>query len=173
MSTITRKLPVTASSMLHSVSINWTDTSVYDQRYNFNCKQVITVLLNKQEDNREFYVIIYEWIYNEDIPGSHPFCYDQIVPFSATSIVHLWRNKESDSLVKYLVMSDKDLVKYSGAVSASRFRRDLIIAIELFHTEGGKLFESGSIWEHQSRFRIYTGDGQDPPELGGHGWAMR
>jgi hypothetical protein len=173
MSTITRKLPVTASSIVHTVSINWTDKSVYDQRYNFNCKQVITVLLNKQEDNRECYVIIYEWIYNEDVPGSHPFYHDQIVPFAATSIVHLWRNKESDSLVKYLVMSDKELAKYCGTVSASRFRRDIIIAIELFHTEGGKLFESGAIWEHQSRFRVYNGDGQDPPKLGGHGWTMR
>ena len=170
---MSRKLPVISSSILHTVSINWSDTSVYDQRYNFDCKQVITVLLNKQEDNREFYVIIYEWIYNEDIPDSHPFCHDQIVPFNATSIVHLWRNKESDSLVKYLVMPDAELVKYCDTVPASRFRRDLIIAIELFHVEGGKLFESGSSWEHQSRFRIYTGDGQDPPEFGGHGWAVR
>jgi hypothetical protein len=87
--------------------------------------------------------------------------------------VHLWRNKESDSLVKYLVMSDAELVKYCGAVPASRFRRDLIIAIELFHVEGGKNLKTGAIWENQSRFRVYTGDGRDPPGFGGHGWTVR
>lgn len=170
---MSRGLPVVKSTQLHTVTINWTDTSVYDRRRKFNCKQVITVLLNTQKNNNEFYVVIYEWIYDDDIPGSHPFCYDLIVPHDATSIVHLLRNKESDSLVKYLVMSDATLAKYSGNVTVSRFRRDIIIAIQLFKEEGGKYLETGAVWENQKRFRIYYGDGRDPPGLGGHGWMVK
>ena len=155
-----------------TLSIYWSDVSVYDHRRNFNCKQVITVLLNKQSDNREFYIIIYEWIYDEDDVGNHPFCYDQVVSRDATSVVRLWRNKESDSLVKYLVMDDTELVKYCGPTTAPRFRRDIIIAIALFKTEYGKFLETGTVWENQLRFRIYPGDGQDPPGFGGHGWTM-
>lgn len=55
-----KKFPVIIDSIqLHNVMINWVDTSVYDQRYNFDCGQAITVILNKQENGREFYVIMY------------------------------------------------------------------------------------------------------------------
>jgi hypothetical protein len=169
-----KKFPVIIDSIqLHNLIIHWVDASVYDQRYNFDCGQAITVILNKQENNREFYVIMYEWLYDRNIPENHPFCYDQILKLSTSSSVRLWRNPESDSLVKYLVMSNTKLMKYCGCMTAERFRRDIIIAIELFDKEGGKIIESGAVWENQSRFRIYPGDGQDPPGLGGHGWIVK
>jgi hypothetical protein len=69
-------------------------------------------------------------------------------------------------------MDNTELSKYSGTMTAERFRRDIIIAIELFGEEGGKIVESGAVWENQSRFRVYPGDGQDPPGFGGHGWSV-
>ena len=169
-----KKFPfIIESIQLHNVMINWSDICVYDQRYNFDCDQAITVLLNKQENNREFYVIMYEWLYDRDIPENHPFCYDQILKISTSSVVRLWRNPESESLVKYLVMDNNELSKYCGTVTVERFRRDIIIAIELFGEECGKTIENGAVWEHQSRFRVYPGDGQDPPGVGGHGWIVR
>jgi hypothetical protein len=169
-----KKFPVIIDSIqLHNVTIIWVDTSVYDQRYNFDCGQAITVLLNKQENNREFYVIMYEWLYDRNIPDNHPFCYDQILKMSTSSVVRLWRTPESDSLVKYLVMNNNELAKYCGSMTTERFRRDIIIALELFGEEGGKIIESGAVWENQLRFRIYPGDGQDPPGLGGHGWIVK
>ena len=169
-----KKFPVIIESIqLHNVMINWVDSSVYDQRYHFDCGQAITVLLNKQENGLEFYVIMYEWIYDRDIPENHPFCYDQKLRISTSSVVRLWRTPESESLVKYLVMDNNKLSKYCGAITAERFRRDIIIAIELFGQEGGKIIETGAVWENQSRFRVYPGDGQDPPGFGGHGWVVR
>jgi hypothetical protein len=169
-----KKFPViTDSIQLHNVMINWVDTSVYDQRRNFDCGQAITVLLNKQENSRDFYVIMYEWIYDRATPETHPFCHDQILGMSTSYVVRLWRTPESESLVKYLVMDNTELSKYCGSITAERFRRDIIIAIELFGEERGKTIESGAVWEHQSRFRVYHGDGRDPPGLGGHGWIVR
>jgi hypothetical protein len=171
---MSRKFPVVVKSIqLHNVSIRWDDASVYDHRRNFNCTQMITVVLNTQDTNREFYVILYEWLYDRDNPEDHPFCHDQILLRDTSSVVRLWRTKESDSLVKYLVMDDTDLITYSGISGVSRFRRDILIAIELFEEEGGKVCDSGAIWEDQSRFRIYHGDGTDPLGLGGHGWVVR
>ena len=166
-----KKFPVVIeSAQLHHVTVHWSDVSVYDQRRNFNCDQVITVVLNKQENNREFYVILYEWMYA--MPENHPFCHDQILMLDKPSVIRLWRNPESDSLVKYLVMDNNEITKYCGNMTADRFRRDIIIALELFYEEGGKIIVTGAVWEDQSRFRVYPGDGRDPRGLGGHGWIV-
>jgi len=170
--TIPKKFPVVIeSTQLHYVTIHWNNISVYDQRHKFNCDQIITVVLNKQENNREFYVILYEWIY--DRPEDHPFWHDQILKRNTSAVIRLWRTPESDSLIKYLVMDNDELAKYCGNITPDRFRRDIIIAIELFYEEEGKIIVTAEVWENQSRFRVYSGDGKDPVGLGGHGWIVK
>jgi hypothetical protein len=168
-----KKFPVVIESkQIHNVTINWSGVSVYDTRCNFKCDQAITIVLNKQENNKEFYVLLYEWMYDRYSPENHPFCHDQILLPRTSSVVRVWRTPESDSLVKYLVMNNTEIAKYCGDVTSERFRRDILIALELFGEEGGKIIETGAVWEDQSLFRMYPGDGRDPPGLGGHGWIV-
>lgn len=154
------------STTLYNVTVTWTDKSENDKRRRLKCEQIITVILNKYDDNREFYDIQYEWIYDENEPENHPFCWDQHVDIHSTGEHAVWRNRESDSLVKYLVMDDIELTKYSGAFTAPCFRRDIIRAIATFWEHGGKWFE----------YRIedceYLGDGRDPIDFGGEGWTV-
>jgi len=157
---------VLESTIIHNVTIKWSDKSENGKRRNIKCEQLITVILNKYDENREFYDIQYEWIYDENEPEDHPFCWDEHVDIHSTGESAVWRNKESDSLVKYLVMSDTELTKYSGAFSAPCFRRDIIRAIATFWEHGGKWYE----------YRIedceYLGDGKDPDDFGGEGWTV-
>jgi hypothetical protein len=153
---------------LRNVTIHWNDVSVYDNRQNFNCTQIITVNLITISD-KEYYAVTYDWVYDENKPEQHPFYCDQIV---LLDYLTLWRSKEADSLIKYLVMDDKELAKYSGTMTAPRFRRDIIIAIALYWEENGKIKNDGAIWEHTNNYRIYLGDGNDPKGFGGHGWAV-
>ena len=153
---------------LHTVTINWNDISVYDNRKKFNCRQVITVNLNAISD-KEYYAITYDWFYDENKPEEHPFCCDHIVLLDYLTI---WRSEEADSLIKYLVMDDKELAKYSGNKTASRFRRDIMISIALYWEENGKIKNDGAIWEHTNNYRVYQGDGNDPGGFGGHGWRV-
>lgn len=153
---------------LHTVTINWNDISVYDNRKKFNCRQVITVNLNAISD-KEYYAITYDWFYDENKPEEHPFCCDHIVLLDYLTI---WRSEEADSLIKYLVMDDKELAKYSGNKTASRFRRDIMISIALYWEENGKIKNDGAIWEHTNNYRVYQGDGNDPVGFGGHGWRV-
>jgi hypothetical protein len=152
----------------HTVTINWNDVSVYDNRQKFNCTQVITVNLKAISD-KEYYAITYDWFYDENKPEEHPFCCDHIV---LLDYLTLWRSKEADSLIKYLGMDDTELAKYSGTMAASRFRRDIMIAIALYWAENGKIRKTSAIWEHTNSYRIYPGDGNDPAGFGGHGWRM-
>ena len=151
-----------------NVTINWNDISVYDNRQKFNCTQIITVYLNTTSD-REYYAVTYDWIYDESKPEEHPFCCDQVV---LLDYLTLWRSKEADSLIKYLLMDDNELAKYSGNITAQRFRRDIIISIALYWEENGKIKNDGAIWEHTNNYRIYQGDGNDPVGFGGHGWTV-
>jgi hypothetical protein len=151
------------------VTINWNDVSVYDNRQKFDCTQIITVYLNTAAD-KECYVVTYDWIYDDNTQQEHPFCCDHI---AVLDYLTLRRSKEADSLIKYLVMDDTELAKYSGTITASRFRRDIMIAIALYFAENGKLTETGAIWEHKNNYRIYPGDGNDPIGFGGHGWRVQ
>ena len=152
----------------HKVTINWNDVSVYDNRQKFNCTQIITVYLNTTSD-KEYYIVTYDWIYDENKPEEHPFCCDHIV---LLDYLTLWRSKEADSLIKYLVMDDETLTKYSGTMTAQRFRRDIIIAIALYWEENGKIKNDGAVWEHTNNYRVYLGDGNDHHGFGGHGWTV-
>jgi len=158
----------TESSPLHTVTINWNDISVYDNRQKFNCRQVITVNLNQISD-KEYYAITYDWFYDENKPEEHPFWCDHIVLLDYLTI---WRSEEADSLIKYLVMDDIELAKYSGKMTASRFRRDIMTSIALYWEENGKIKNDGAIWEHTNNYRVYQGDGNDPVGFGGHGWRV-
>lgn len=158
----------TESSLPQNVTINWNDISVYDNRKKFNCTQIITVNLRTISD-KEYYTVTYDWFYDENKPEDHPFCCDQIVLLDYLTLL---RSKEADSLVKYLVMDDIELAKYSGTMTASRFRRDIMISIALFWEENGKIKNDGAIWEHTNSYRIYPGDGNDPIGFGGHGWRV-
>jgi hypothetical protein len=44
----------------------------------------------------------------------------------------LYRNHKSDSLVKYLVMDDDELSKYSGPITAESYRINIIRSISNF-----------------------------------------
>jgi hypothetical protein len=166
-------------NVIHEVTIHWLDKSVYDQRRNFNCSQMITIVLNKSATSKEYYYIMYKWLYDVNTPEEHPFCCDPIVSSETSAQECLWRNKESDSLVKYLVMSDTDLAKYSGSRGPSCFRRDIIRAIANLgkncnNTGVNKVWEGG--WgdanHYMNGFRVYPGDGTDTPGLGGPGWIV-
>lgn len=173
---------MTTPNVIHEVTIHWMDKSVYDQRRNFNCTQMITVVLNKSSLDKEYYYIMYKWLYDENTPEEHPFCCDHIVGRGSSTQECLWRNKESDSLVKYLVMPDAKLANYSGIRSASCFRRDIIRAIANLgnnsHNKGvkvgGNVWEAkcGDVWHYLNGFRVYPGDGTDAPGFGGHGWIV-
>jgi len=154
------------STVVHKITIKWSGPSDNDETHNMNCEQLITVILNKYDEDREFYDIQYEWIYDENEPEDHPFCWDQYVDMYSTGEPALWRNKESDSLVKYLVMDDIELTKYSGAFSARCFRKDIIRAIATFWEHAGIWFEN-PINEYE-----YLGDGNDPIYFGGEGWTV-
>ena len=154
------------STVLHHVTVHWSDTSTIDRRHHVNCEQIITVILNKYDQDREFYDIQYEWIYDENVPEDHPFSWDSVVEIYSTGEPAVWRNKESDSLVKYLVMPDDELAKYSGELTAPCFRRDIIRAIATFWEHGGKWFEC--LLDEC----VYLGDGEDPPDFGGEGWTV-
>ena len=106
------------------------------------------------------------YYYDENEPEDHPFSWDSVVEIYSTGEHAVWRNKESDSLVKYLVMSDKELTKYSGVMTAPCFRRDIIRAIATFWEYGGKWFEC--LLDEC----VYLGDGEDPPDFGGEGWTV-
>ena len=154
------------STVLHHVTVHWSDVSINDRRHHVKCEQIITVVLNKYDQDREYYDIQYEWIYDENEPEDHPFSWDSVVEIYSTGEPTVWRNKESDSLVKYLVMPDTELTKYSGIMTAPCFRRDIIRAIATFWEYGGKWFEC-SLDEC-----VYLGDGEDPPDFGGEGWTV-
>ena len=153
-------------TVLHVVTIYWSDISTTDRRRHVKCEQVITVILNKYDHGREYYDIRYEWIHDENEPDDHPFAWDSVVDIFTTGEHAVWRNKESDSLVKYLVMPDNELAKYSGQMTAPCFRRDIIRAIATFWEYGGKWFE-GLLDEC-----VYLGDGEDPHDFGGEGWTV-
>ena len=163
------KIHPSPNESANTVTINWNDVSVYDNRRKFKCTQVITVDL-KTISNKQYYAVTYDWIYDENNPEEHPFCCDHIV---LLDYLTLWRSEEADSLIKYLVMDNTELAKYSGTISASRFRRDIMIAIALYWAENGKLKETGAIWEYTNSYRIYPGDGNDPVGVGGHGWRVQ
>ena len=154
------------STLLHQVTIYWSDESSNARRRFVQCEQLITVTLNKYDDDREFYDINYEWIYVENEQENHPFSWDAVVERYSTGEHAVWRNKESDSLVKYLVMDDEELAKYSGELSAPCFRRDIIRAIAIFWEHGGKWIEC------PINECVYLGDGEDPPDFGGKGWTV-
>lgn len=154
------------STVLHHVTVHWSDVSTTDRRHHVKCEQIITVILNKYDQDREYYDIQYEWIYDENEPDDHPFSWDSVVEIYSTGEHAVWRNKESDSLVKYLVMPDKELTKYSGVMTAPCFRRDIIRAIATFWEYGGKWFEC--LLDEC----VYLGDGEDPPDFGGEGWTV-
>lgn len=154
------------STVLHHVAVHWSDVSTTDRRHHVKCEQIITVILNKYDQDREYYDIQYEWIYDENEPDDHPFSWDSVVEIYSSGESAVWRNKESDSLVKYLVMTDAELTKYSGQMTAPCFRRDIIRAIATFWEYGGKWFEC-LIDEC-----VYLGDGEDPPDFGGEGWTV-
>ena len=154
------------STTLHHVTIYWYDETAHPSLRLVTCEQIITVILNTYDEDREFYDIQYEWIYDENEPDCHPFAWDDVVDIYSTGEPAVWRNKESDSLVKYLVMNDNELSQYSGEMSASHFRSDIIRAIASFWEHGGKWFEP-TINEC-----VYLGDGEDPPDFGGEGWTV-
>ena len=158
---------IVESTLLHKVSIKWMDKDPNDKKRNLKCEQLITVILNKYDEQREFYDIQYEWIYDENEPEDHPFCYDEYVDLDSPGESALWRNRDSDSLVKYLVMDDIELKKYSGDFSAACFRKDIIRSIATFWEHGGKWFEYRLGEECE-----YPGDGTDPIGFGGEGWSM-
>ena len=167
-------------NVIHYVTIQWTDKSVYDRRRNFNCSQIITIVLNKSASLKEYYYIMYKWIYDENKIEEHPFCYDPIVSSETSAQACLWRTKESDSLVKYLAMPDTELAKYSGARSASCFRRDIIRSVAILGKNANNDKVVGNLWEggwgdanhYMNGFRVYPGDGTDTPGLGGQGWLV-
>jgi hypothetical protein len=166
-------------NVIHEVVIDWMGRSDYDRRRNFNCTQMITVVLNKSQLNKEYYYIMYKWIYDVNTPEEHPFCCDPIVSSETSGQECLWRNKESDTLVKYLVMPDSTLAKYSGSRSASCFRRDIIRAIaELgnnYATRTGNVIDNYnklSSLAHMNVLRVYPGDGHDNCSIEGDGWIL-
>ena len=53
------------STIIHNVTVKWADKSENDKRRNIKCEQLITVILNKYDENREFYDIQYEWKMNQ------------------------------------------------------------------------------------------------------------
>lgn len=156
------------STLLHKVSIKWMDHDPNDKRRVLKCEQLITVILNKYDEQREFYDIQYEWIYDENEPEGHPFCYDEYVDLNSPGESVVWRNRDSDSLVKYLVMDDNELRKYSGDFSAACFRKDIIRAIATFWEHGGKWYDYRIGDEYE-----YPGDGTDPIGFGGEGWSIK
>jgi hypothetical protein len=121
MSTPNMSTKVVMSTHLHNVLVNWTNK--------YNCKQVITVVLKKYDSNMEFYAITYKWIYDKTQPTHHPFWGDFIMESSGET---LYRNHKSDSLIKYLVMDDYELSKYSGPITPESYRINIIRSISNF-----------------------------------------
>jgi hypothetical protein len=155
------------SKVICNTTILWNDISIYDRNCRFNCNQSITVTINTCQPfasgkKRQFYDIRYVWTYDINEPEDHPFYFDAL--FDSDGEPQVWRNRNSDSLVKYLIMSNDELKKYSGDLRADCFRRDIIKAISEFDENGGKYLQI------VDNCRIYPGDGLDPPGFGGVGW---
>ena len=170
-------------AIIHHIEVFWRDTSVYDTREQFDCRQTIIIGLTKTAANQEFYSIRYKWNYDtKNNSEGHPFCCDPIVEVDTETCICVWRNKETDSLIKYLVMSNETLGKYSGKFTSECFRRDIIRAIAILGTkchypvkDSEQVHEDGSgqVWKNLNGFRIYPGDGFDEPGFGGEGWLVR